>query len=609
MQWALQCESKIPEKEIKPNQDSGVTNLLFLVENVDSFTCINRHTIPQLIPLQIIFILLLYLYSPTHTDKEKEQMEKKMTMNMRSGFSEVTEDVMENMTRNMRSGFSEVTEDVMENIFSRLPAPAFSSAACVSKCWNHVCGRILTKPKFASALSQKPTLPDAVKEVLDKVLAEPIVPHFAIACISKKFSLPLTHQLLTETLGSRVPLITNTANGIIGADVTNELQEVTRKASDDDEDSGGIVLVIGFVPGLKVDAIPLLRTKTVPEMCLDEKFLRDIKDFTAFFSDSASPAGIILFGDRDIDMRPILARMDCALDEETVIVGDASGRFLYRSAYDSRHYDGDSYLLDGVALVFARDMHKSQDIGETQFHVTLSTGITPFGPQHHAFWALQKDTASSWLSARVQGRYEILDTESLLADINSAFDDEDFSPDLYIGVVQPRHYPCGPESFISRASLAFYKVLGGQRDSFIVNGVGIEFGDPFLFYHSDPDTASSSCSDAYRNLAILKEESNSQSCLPLRNGAPSSGGKKVFGGLIFSSYLRETSHPNVESSPFHENFPEVPLAGVFCNGEIGRGSSSSISQEDDIANSARCCLHYHSTVYLALSYTPPTLEY
>ncbi|XP_065860532.1 F-box/LRR-repeat protein At5g63520-like [Euphorbia lathyris] len=538
------------------------------------------------------------------------------------------------MTMNMRSGFSQVTEDVMENIFSRLPASAFSSAACVSKCWNHVCVRILKKPKFASAISLKPTLPDAVKEVLDKVLAEPIFPHFAIACIGKKFSLALTHQLLTEKLGSRVPLITNTASGIIGADVTNELQEVRWKPSDDDSDSSGdtqldrgIVLVIGFLPGLRVDAIPLLRTKTVPEMCLDEKFLTDIKDFTAFFSHSESPAGIILFGvscdsstytvqiilfkDRNVDMRPILAKMDCALDEETVIVGDASGRFLCRSAYDSRHYDGDSYFLDGVALVFARDMHKSQgaDIGETQFHVTLSTGIMPFGPQLHAVWALQKDTASSWLSARVQGHNEILDTEGLLADINSEFDDEDFSPNLYIGVVQPRYYPCGPESFISRASLAFYKVLRGERDFFIVNGVGIEYGDPFLFYHSDPDTASSSCSDAYRNLAILKEESKGQSCLSLRNGEPSSGGKKVFGGLIFSCYLREISHPNVESSPFHENFPEVPLAGVFCNGEIGRGSSSSISQEDDEANSARCCLHYHSTVYLALSYTPPTSEY
>ncbi|XP_065860435.1 F-box/LRR-repeat protein At5g63520-like [Euphorbia lathyris] len=409
-----------------------------------------------------------------------------------------------------RTGFSQLSEDVMQNIFSRLPASAFSSAACVSKCWNIVCRRILTKPKFASALSLKPTLPDAAKEVLDKVLSEPIVPHFAIACIGNEFSLPATHELLTQKLGSRVPLITHTASGIIGADVTNNLQEVRWKSIDDDEDDDdsdsngdslldrGIVLVIGFVPGLKVDAIPLLRTMTVPQIYLDGNFLMDIKDFTASFSDSESPAGIILFGvscdsstytDRNIDMRLIMARM------------------------------------------------------------------------------------------------------------------------VYIGVVQHRQYPCGPGSFISRASLAFYEVLGAERHFLIVNGVGIKSGDPFLFYHSDSDTASSSCSGAYSDLATLKEESG-LSCLPLRNGAPSSGEKEVFGGLIFSSYLRgETSNLNVESSPFHENFPEVPLAGVFCNGEIGRGSSSSISQEDDQANYARCCLHYHSTIYLVLSYTPPTSEH
>ncbi|WCJ36283.1 F-box/LRR-repeat protein At5g63520 [Euphorbia peplus] len=526
------------------------------------------------------------------------------------------------MTVNLtRSGFSNVSEDVMENILSRLPAPAFSSAACVNKCWNNVCSRILTKPKFASALSLKPNLRDAVKEVLDKVLCEPIVPHFAIACIGKQFSLAVTHRLLTEKLGSSVPLITSAASGIIGADaVTNELREVRWESSDDEEDNDdsdsdgdslldrGIVLVIGFVPGLKVDAIPLLRTTMVPQISLDDNFLTDIKNFTAFFSDSESPSGIILFGDRNFDMRPLLATMDCALDDETVIVGDASGHFLCRSAYDSRHYDANFYLLDAVALVFARDMHKSKgaDIGETQFHVTLSTGIMPFGPQLQAICVVAKDAASSWLTARAEGQFEIVDGEGLLGDINSQFDEDEDFPDLYIGVVQYRHYACGSEGFIARASLAFYEVLGGDRDFFIVNGVGIKPGDTFLFYHSDPDTASSSCSAAHKNLEDLKEESKGKSCLSLRNGPPSTGEKEVFGGLIFCCNLRgETFRPNVDSSPFHDNFPEVPLAGVFCNGEIGRGNSSSISQEDDETHSARCSLHYHSIVYLALTYTPP----
>lgn len=49
---------------------------------------------------------------------------------------------------------------------------------------------------------------------------------------------------------------------------------------------------------------------------------------------------------------------DCAMNEETVIVGDASGCFLYRSADSSRDNHADMNL-DAVALVFARDKHKS----------------------------------------------------------------------------------------------------------------------------------------------------------------------------------------------------------------------------------------------------------
>jgi len=37
---------------------------------------------------------------------------------------------------------------------------------------------------------------DAVEEVIEQVLSEPIRPHFAIACISKEFNLELTHGLV-----------------------------------------------------------------------------------------------------------------------------------------------------------------------------------------------------------------------------------------------------------------------------------------------------------------------------------------------------------------------------------------------------------------------------
>lgn len=57
-----------------------------------------------------------------------------------------------------RGMFSLVNDDVVQNILGRLPALSFASAACVNKSWNHLCNRILSRPKLASALSLNPSL-------------------------------------------------------------------------------------------------------------------------------------------------------------------------------------------------------------------------------------------------------------------------------------------------------------------------------------------------------------------------------------------------------------------------------------------------------------------
>lgn len=86
--------------------------------------------------------------------------------------------------------------------------------------------------------------------------------------------------------------------------------------------------------------------------------------------------------------------------------------------------------------------------------------------------------------------------------------------------------------------------------------------------------------------------------------------KKVFGGLIFCCHGRGESffgRTGIDSSPFFESFPGAPLAGVFCGGEIARGSVN-LSEESEKVIEARCSLRVYSTVYLAMSYTPASLE-
>lgn len=150
----------------------------------------------------------------------------------------------------------------------------------------------------------------------------------------------------------------------------------------------------------------------------------------------------------------------------------------------------------------------------------------------------------------------------------------------------------------------------GDEECLYVDSVGIRTGDYFRFYHSDPKTASASCRDVTSTLRNLKLGWDSKSC-PSTRPVSCIDKKEAFGGFIISCTGRGESffgQHNVDSAPFLENFPGVPVAGIFCGGEIGRGytSSSSTARGGKEEGSDCCLLHVYSTVYLVMSYTPPS---
>lgn len=51
--------------------------------------------------------------------------------------------------------------------------------------------------------------------------------------------------------------------------------------------------------------------------------------------------------------------VDYIMPEETAIVGDAKGSFLFRRRDETKNYSGDLFFFDAAALVFARDQNKS----------------------------------------------------------------------------------------------------------------------------------------------------------------------------------------------------------------------------------------------------------
>ncbi|CAK9183190.1 unnamed protein product [Ilex paraguariensis] len=502
-------------------------------------------------------------------------------------------------------GIDAIGEDVLQNILSRLPALSFASAACVSRSWNKICKRVLSRPKLTSALSLKSSEQEAVHEVLEKVLSEPIRPHFAIAYIGPSFNSQLTHYLINKKLGSRIPVITSMGHGIIGRDASsNDFKEIQWQTTVDDETGAGvnssvnrhcgIVLTVGYVPGLKVAVVPLLRSVEGPPVFLVDDFVTNIREYTTSVSGCTSPAGIIMFGDQETDMKPILDKMDYAMSKETVIVGDAGCQILYGGrCVDTTH--GLYYTWDAGALLFVRDRDKPHGVGETCFHMALSSGVSSIGPIYKADSVRERrDEFSTWLTAKREGSNLKLDGGTLLDTIYDEMGDRSPNAALYIGVTKRRKCSIGLEKVRWITSQEFHEVQEGDDEYLYVNGTGIRTGDSFHFYFSDSGSALSSCNAVSNNLRRLKQDCDHE------KGVTAYGKKEVFGGLIFSCCGRGESffgHPNVDSTPFLENFPEVTLSGTFSAGEIGRGDSHNES-------SVRCCLHVFSTVYLIMSYTP-----
>ncbi|KAI9384717.1 hypothetical protein POPTR_012G100500v4 [Populus trichocarpa] len=519
------------------------------------------------------------------------------------------------------TSFASINEDLVQNIVKRLPASSFASAACVSKSWNQICNQILSKPKFASAFSLNPNEKVALEEVVNKVLSEPIRPHFAIAnVIGSGVDLREKLDFLATKLGSQTPIIVSCASGIMGRDaVTGEHREVMLEEYWADGESiscFGIILTVGFLPGLKVDVIPLLQPRKVHRPALVDYFVMNIRDYAASVSGWASPAGIILFGDEGADQKPVMEKLDHAMSRDTVIVGDERAQFLYRSGVESRNdYGSSEYFPAAVALVFARDRDKPcAGTGEIQFHAALSSGVSAIGPRYKAVSVRKigsETGCTTLLTARREGEQEIQDGQRILDDINNELVNQIGRPDLYIGVTEQRKCFIGSEKSRVMTFLVFHGVMGGDQEYLFADGVGIRTGDYFQFYHSDPTTALSSCNEVSKNFRKLKLDWSSRNCLQA-GVSDNVCSKELVGGFVFSCCGRGESffeRCNVDSSPFLDNFPGVPMAGVFCRGEIGRGFSVLNADEGPEERTLHCCLHVYSTAYLLVSYTPAPAEH
>ncbi|XP_055807771.1 F-box/LRR-repeat protein At5g63520-like isoform X2 [Solanum dulcamara] len=500
-----------------------------------------------------------------------------------------------------------IGDDLLHNILSRLPALACANAACVSRSWNLIITTLLSSPNLSSALSLNPSLQDAVNEAFDKVLSRPIRPQFVSASIGPSFSLQQAHQLITGKLGSRIPTVTLVSQGIFGRNaVSDEFEEVQWEFIENDEarlnhgnENWGVLLTVGFLPGLKVSLIPLLsKTQGTQALMIDELVL-NIRECSSSVSGFASPVAILLFS--ETDMKPVLQKLDYAFCPETVIVGEGGSQFLYQGETASNHFNEEEYSSAAVALSFLRDSGNPPDVGETQFHVVLSPGISQIGPTYKAVAVKERPRDySTWLTAKREEQFENLDGLTMLDQIYDEFGGDLYCSALYVGVSKRRKCSIGMEKGSWIYLREFHEVLRGDEEYLYVHGGGIRSGDSFQFYLANANVARDSCNNASNNLRCLKRDGHTTS------DNVNSKKKSVFGCIMFSCCGRGEYfvQPDVDCSPFMENFPGITFSGTFSAAEIARGDLSLYGPVSEENSSLRCCSHVYSTVYLVMSYTP-----
>ncbi|KAM3338395.1 F-box/LRR-repeat protein isoform X1 [Capsicum galapagoense] len=515
-----------------------------------------------------------------------------------------------------------IGEDLLYKIFTKLHAVECAAAACVSRSWNVTITRLLSLPKLSSALSLSPSLQVAVNDVADKVLASPIRPQFVIASIGPAFDLDEAHRLITGRFGSRIPVITSTSQGIFGQNATsNEFEEVQWDNYEDDEahadlgnENHGALLTVGYLPGLAVDLIPLSKTRGNQVLMIVDLVL-SVKERSSSRSGSASPVGILLFSDEETDIRPVLEKfvphfvfVDYAFSTETVIVGDGGSQFLYRDETAINPSSNKAASSAAVALLFSRDRGKPPGVGETQFHMMLSTGVSSIGPTYKAVSARERPRDySTWITAKREAIRENLDGQTILDQISDELGGHNHCPALYVGVTKRRKCSIGQEKPSWILMHEFHEVLRGDEEYLYVHGLGIRSGDTFRFYHASSDLARASCNAIANNFRHLKQLLNCEGDDHTSNNGVDIRRKSVFGGIMFACCGRGKlffGEPNVDSSPFLENFPGVTFSGTYCAGEIARADLSSYKQGSQEHSSIRCNLHVFSTVYLLMSYTP-----
>ena len=371
--------------------------------------------------------------------------------------------------------------------------------------------------KWASSISEQPSLEDALKECISgiKDQLQDDVPHLAVTFVSPHHQAEYDRvaELVRQELDSVVVL------GCSGGGIIGNGQEL--------EQQPAVSVTAASLPGVEI-----------VEFHLDGDNLPDLDappqawEEAVKVSPSSSPQFVMLADPYSFPVQDLLLGLDYAFSQSAKIGGLASG----------------AQQQGGNALFLGGEVYRSGAVGVAlQGNISVDTvvaqGCRPVGEP------MRITESRRNVLAELDGQPPM----TVLKDIFQKSDDRDrelMRNSLFLGVVM--------DEFIDepkQGDFLIRNVVGmDDRTGVLAIGEILKEGQLVQFHLRDAQTSTDDLTEVLDRYASDNRENQAQGAL-------------LFSCLGRGKYLY--GRPNHDTEVFQEKLGSVPMGGFFCNGEIG----------------------------------------
>lgn len=334
------------------------------------------------------------------------------------------------------------------------------------------------------------------------------------------------YQAIVATVLRRLApghLLGCTGEGVIGAG--HEAEQVP-----------ALALAAAVLPGVELKAIRLT-DKALPGPDCGPRRWEEALGLKA----SAGPQFVLLADPFSIHVENLLAGLDFAYPQAVKIGGVASG--LRRPGQNALFMDNYCFSDGAVGLALTGDVH---------IETLVAHGCRPFGP----VFSITKCERNTLYEL---DRRPALDVLRALYRRASARDQHLMPTSLHLGLLMDpfKLGPPGPGDFLIRTPVG----LDRRRGALVIAAL-LHEGQTVQFHLRDPKAASEDLTAALRGFSTTRFSAQKSDALP-----PPPRGALLFSCLGRGKRLFGAADHDAHA--FRAELGDVPLAGLFCNGEIG----------------------------------------